>query len=120
MFVDASAIVAILTREPEADPLADALEKARSPITSPIAIFEAALGICRKRHATAEEAGGDVAELLELGGGRGGWGRGGGEVGGWGGGGRRRGAQGGAYREAPSWAAQGGVAALGSPPSQRS
>jgi ribonuclease VapC len=47
MFVDASAIVAILTREPEADALADVLEKGRSPMTSPIAIFEAALGICR-------------------------------------------------------------------------
>jgi ribonuclease VapC len=56
MFVDASAIVAILTREPEADALADVLEKGRSPITSPIAIFEAALGICRKRHASVEEA----------------------------------------------------------------
>jgi ribonuclease VapC len=39
MFVDASAVVAILTREPEADTLADVLGEARSPITSPIAIF---------------------------------------------------------------------------------
>src|SRR5205823_4868824 len=66
MFVDASAIVAVLTGEPEADALADALEKARSPITSPIAIFEAALGICRKRHASVEEAERDVGEFLEL------------------------------------------------------
>jgi ribonuclease VapC len=66
MFVDASAIVAILTREPESDALADVLESARSPITSPIAIFEAALGICRKRHASVEEAGEDVRELLEV------------------------------------------------------
>jgi ribonuclease VapC len=43
MFVDASPIVAIMTREPEADALADLLETARSPTTSPIAIF-AALG----------------------------------------------------------------------------
>ena len=64
MFVDASAIVAILTREAEADALADALESARSPITSPIAIFEAALGVCRKRHASVEEAEEDVRELL--------------------------------------------------------
>jgi ribonuclease VapC len=66
MFVDASAIVAILTREPEADALADLLETARSPITSPIAIFEAALGICRKRHASVDEAEQDVGEFLEL------------------------------------------------------
>jgi ribonuclease VapC len=64
MFVDASAIVAILTREPEADALADVLEKGRSPITSPIAIFEAALGICRKRHASVEEA--EEDEFLRL------------------------------------------------------
>jgi ribonuclease VapC len=66
MFVDASAIVAILTREPEADALADALERARSAITSPIAIFEAALGICRKRQASVEDAEADVDELLEV------------------------------------------------------
>ena len=42
MFVDASAIVAILTREPEADALADALDAERSPITSPIGVFAAA------------------------------------------------------------------------------
>src|SRR5713226_8918174 len=65
MFVDASAIVAILTREPEADSLADLLEAAPSPITSPIAVFEAALGICRKRHASVEEAEDDVREFLE-------------------------------------------------------
>jgi ribonuclease VapC len=64
MFVDASAIVAILTREPEADALADVLEKARSPITSPLAIFEAVLGIRRKRHMSVEEAEEDVREFL--------------------------------------------------------
>ena len=66
MFVDASAIVAILTREPEADALADVLERAQAPITSPIAIFEATLGICRKRHASVEEAEQDVGEFLGL------------------------------------------------------
>ena len=66
MFVDASAIVAILTRESEADNLADTIEKARTPITSPIAIFEATLGVCRKRHVSVEEAEQDVGEFLEL------------------------------------------------------
>ena len=66
MFVDASAIVAILTREPEADVFADALEASSSSVTSPIAIFEAALGICRKRHASVEEAEADVHEFLKL------------------------------------------------------
>jgi ribonuclease VapC len=64
MFVDASAIVAILTREPDADALADALEGARLPITSAVAVFEAVLGICRKRHASVAEAQEDVQEFL--------------------------------------------------------
>ena len=64
MFVDASAIVAILTREVDADELADALEAARSPITSAIAVFEATLGVCRKRHASVAEVQEDVSEFL--------------------------------------------------------
>jgi ribonuclease VapC len=66
MFVDASAIVAILTREAEADALADVLENTRSPITSAIAIFEATLGICRKRHASVEEAEDDLRQFLAM------------------------------------------------------
>lgn len=66
MFVDASAIVAILTREPEADALADALGEAPAPITSPVAIFEAALGLCRKRESSVAEAEADVMEFLTL------------------------------------------------------
>jgi ribonuclease VapC len=66
MFVDASAIVAILTREPEADTLADALQSANSPVTSPIAVFEAVLGICRKRLLSVEQAEEHVREFLEV------------------------------------------------------
>lgn len=66
MFVDASAIVAILTREPEADTLTDALEEASAPITSPIAIFEAVLGICRKRRASVDESTAAVREFLGI------------------------------------------------------
>jgi ribonuclease VapC len=66
MFVDASAIVSILTREPDADALVAVLERAREPITSPIALFEAALGISRKRRASVEEAQEGVRELLRL------------------------------------------------------
>ena len=64
MFVDASAIVAILTRESDADELTNALDAASSPITSPIAVFEATLGVCRKRHASVAEARDDVLEFL--------------------------------------------------------
>ncbi len=65
MFVDASAIIAILTREPDADDLMDRLERAIRPITSAIAIFEATLGLCRKRHASVEEARADLADFLK-------------------------------------------------------
>lgn len=65
MFVDSSAIVAILTAEEDADRLADRIEAADAPVTSAIAIFEAALGICRKRYATVEEARDDVRAFLE-------------------------------------------------------
>ena len=64
MFVDASAIVAILTREAEADHLADLLEGAAAPITSPIAVFEAVAGICRKRQSSVEEAHEDIRQFL--------------------------------------------------------
>ncbi len=66
MFVDASAIVAILTREPEAARLADRLEGATTPITSAIAVFEAALGLCRKRHASVAEAHADLGSFLQI------------------------------------------------------
>jgi ribonuclease VapC len=65
MFIDASAIVAILTLEPEADALADRLDGAVRCMTSPIAVFEAALAICRKRRASVTEARDDVQEFLD-------------------------------------------------------
>ncbi|MPZ31672.1 MAG: PIN domain-containing protein [Rhodospirillales bacterium] len=66
MFIDASAIVAMLNGEAEAAQLADALERSDVRVTSPIAIFEATLGICRVRHATVEQAAADVAEFLKV------------------------------------------------------
>jgi ribonuclease VapC len=66
MFVDASAIAAILTAEPETDTLADLLDAARSPITSPVAVFEAVQGLRRKRHASVAEAQDDVMEFLRV------------------------------------------------------
>jgi len=64
MFVDASAIVGILTDEPEAGSLIDRLERSSSPITSAIAVFEATLGLRRKLHVSVEEAELDVADFL--------------------------------------------------------
>ena len=47
MFVDASAMIAILVAEDDAEALARRLEQAAEPVTSPIAIYEAVLGIAR-------------------------------------------------------------------------
>lgn len=58
-------MIAILTREPDADDLIDRLEHAPHPITSPIAIFEAILGLCRKRHVSVAEAEADGADFLK-------------------------------------------------------
>ncbi|HWK47789.1 MAG TPA: type II toxin-antitoxin system VapC family toxin [Stellaceae bacterium] len=66
MFVDASAIVAILTREAEADLLVERLEQADAPITSAIAVFEAVLGICRKRQGDIDETTRDVTDFLSI------------------------------------------------------
>ncbi len=57
--------MAILTREADADALVDALDAAHSPITPAIAVFEAVLGVCRKRYASVAEAREDVSEFLE-------------------------------------------------------
>jgi ribonuclease VapC len=61
VFVDASAIVAILTEEDDAQALAAALESATDAITSPIAVWEAAASISRK---TGKRAANELADIL--------------------------------------------------------
>ena len=47
MFLDASAIVAIIARQPGYKPLLDCLERADQAISSPIAVWEAAIALSR-------------------------------------------------------------------------
>ncbi|MEO3435611.1 type II toxin-antitoxin system VapC family toxin [Inquilinus sp. CAU 1745] len=47
MFVDACAIIALLSDEPEAGRVSKALASADMPMTSPIAVLEAALALAR-------------------------------------------------------------------------
>ena len=56
MFLDASAIVCILTAEPEAEQMIDRMEQASMRLTSALAGYEAALAVARKFSWTAEEA----------------------------------------------------------------
>ena len=66
MYVDACAIVALLADEPEAMRVADALTRTASPITSPIAVLEAALALARpdKFDISVATAGAIVEEFL--------------------------------------------------------
>jgi len=66
VFLDASVIVAILTREADADSLSDRLDELETPMTSSLAIFESALGVAKKRKSTAVEAAKDVRDFLEM------------------------------------------------------
>jgi ribonuclease VapC len=62
--VDASAIVAVLTREPDADKLLSALETAGPAETTPVAVYEAVLALSRKRQWSVAEAETHVGDFL--------------------------------------------------------
>ena len=64
--VDASAIVAILAGEPEGDALMAALEGEFRITTSPVAVYEATLGLARVLRLLVEDAETDVMEFLRL------------------------------------------------------
>ena len=66
VFVDASAVVAILTEEADAKQLAAALDLAKDPITSPIAVWEAAASISRKTGRRADAELPNVLAFLDL------------------------------------------------------
>ncbi|WP_375454094.1 type II toxin-antitoxin system VapC family toxin [uncultured Methylobacterium sp.] len=66
MFVDASALVAIVLGEPDAQPLAERLDAADDPVTSPIAIYEAVLAIARIRKGGLAAARSDLQVLIDL------------------------------------------------------
>ena len=63
--VDASAIVAVLNREAEAPGLAAAIEAARAPFTSPLAIFQASSALMRVKGFAAGEAEAVAREFLD-------------------------------------------------------
>lgn len=66
MFVDASAIIAILSQEPEKDAFIDALESpsAEERITSVIAVWEAIAGLARRMSIPLSIAESDVRDFL--------------------------------------------------------
>jgi ribonuclease VapC len=56
MFIDASALVAILTREMGWEPYADAIDENPGSLTGPMAVFETALAVARKQGVQAAAA----------------------------------------------------------------
>jgi ribonuclease VapC len=56
MFIDASAIVAILVRESDGPDLMKRLDRTRKAYVSPISIYEAVLGVARARDVSLQEA----------------------------------------------------------------
>jgi ribonuclease VapC len=64
--IDASAIVAIITGEPEAGALTEALGRASEITTSPVAVYEATLGLVRILRRSVADAEADVMEFLRL------------------------------------------------------
>ena len=65
MFLDASAIVCILTAEPEAYDLAGKLQAAKVRLTSGLAAYEASLAVARKQRLGAEAAMALVDKFLD-------------------------------------------------------
>ena len=66
MFVDASAIVAMMTNESDARKLATRLETSNVRLTSPIALFEATAGVARVLALPVAKAQEEVAKFLGL------------------------------------------------------
>lgn len=67
MFIDSSALVAILLREPEADHLADRMSgQSRTLLTSPLAIFETTAALVRVKRISAAAAEARVRAILAM------------------------------------------------------
>lgn len=68
MFIDACAIIALLSDEPEAERVSNAIASARNPFTSPVAVLETVLGLARpdKFDLPIPEVENLVMEFLEL------------------------------------------------------
>jgi len=67
IFADASALIAIISGEPEADSLADLLESERSRLCSALSAWETIAGLCRSTMFSVPAARTHVRRFLEAG-----------------------------------------------------
>lgn len=65
MFVDASALVAILTNEPEGEAFSRAIERSEQPTTSPVAVFETLAALARKKREELDILAADLRHFLD-------------------------------------------------------
>jgi ribonuclease VapC len=65
MFIDASAIIAIIAEEDDGPELAARLDKAQQLRTSAVALYEAILGLARSRRLSVGEAANAVDQFLD-------------------------------------------------------
>jgi ribonuclease VapC len=65
MFIDASAIIAIIAEEDDGPELAARLDKSQQPRTSAVALYEAILGLARSRRLSVGEAANAVDQFLD-------------------------------------------------------
>ena len=56
MFIDASALVAILLDEPERERFSDAVANSSRPVTSPVAVYETTVALMRVTTLTLDQA----------------------------------------------------------------
>jgi ribonuclease VapC len=68
VYIDASAMVAMIGREPEASSFGDRLKTEPDRLTSAIAVWETVRGVANSRGILLDEARGLVAEFLRAGG----------------------------------------------------
>ena len=66
MFLDASAIIAMLGDEGDGDVFADALSTAETRLTSPIAVWEAVAGLVKEYALSVREARAKVSDFLAI------------------------------------------------------
>jgi ribonuclease VapC len=67
MFIDASALCAIILDEEDGPEIAAKIEGAVKPLTSPVAVFETVLAVARVGPMSVHQANAIVAEMLRLG-----------------------------------------------------
>ncbi|HEX3652993.1 MAG TPA: type II toxin-antitoxin system VapC family toxin [Rhizomicrobium sp.] len=66
MFVDASALLAILLKEPDSQRFSRAMENAGQLFTSPVAVFEIVCAVMRERACSRREAQRAVEQALRI------------------------------------------------------